>query len=264
MTRKNPMVEDNDEKDLVVGDGPKEWAAGIPGVLHSLVPAIKGMGVGRTRTVLTAMNQKDGFDCMSCAWPDPDHRKAIEFCENGVKAVTWEATPLTVPRSFWAEHSVRPAEPLGVLAGPAGPARRAGLQAGRGRPLPADRLGRGDRHHRRQAQGPRLAGRGGVLHERAHRQRDRVRLPAVRARLRHQQPARLLQHVPRVDRAGDEPEHRHRQEHDQLRRLRQGRPDHHHGPEPGHQPSAHAHRAGGGEGGRRPRSSRSTRCPRPA
>ena len=43
---------------------------------------------------------------MSCAWPDPDHRKAFEYCENGAKAVNWEATPITVDSSFWAEHSV--------------------------------------------------------------------------------------------------------------------------------------------------------------
>ncbi|MHA7245183.1 molybdopterin-dependent oxidoreductase, partial [Paeniglutamicibacter antarcticus] len=36
----------------------------------------------------------------------PDHRKVFEFCENGAKAVTWEATPITVESSFWAEHSV--------------------------------------------------------------------------------------------------------------------------------------------------------------
>ena len=55
---------------------------------------------------MLSLNQKDGFDCMSCAWPDPDHRKAFEFCENGAKAVTWEATPIVVSSSFWAEHSV--------------------------------------------------------------------------------------------------------------------------------------------------------------
>ena len=33
------------------------------------------------------MNQRDGFDCMSYAWPDPDHRKSFEFRENGA-AVT--------------------------------------------------------------------------------------------------------------------------------------------------------------------------------
>ncbi|HWH97687.1 MAG TPA: FdhF/YdeP family oxidoreductase, partial [Pseudolysinimonas sp.] len=48
----------------------------------------------------------DGFDCMSCAWPDPGHRNTLEFCENGMKAVTWEATPVTVPSSFWAENSL--------------------------------------------------------------------------------------------------------------------------------------------------------------
>ena len=95
MPRKNPDVEETDEKDLEVGK-PKEWAAGIPGVLHSMQPAIKHMGVGRTRKTLLAMNQKDGFDCMSCAWPDPDHRKTFEFCENGAKAVTWEATPVVI------------------------------------------------------------------------------------------------------------------------------------------------------------------------
>ena len=42
---------------------------------------------------------------MSCAWPDPGHRGRVEFCENGARAVTWEATPATVPTSFWAEHS---------------------------------------------------------------------------------------------------------------------------------------------------------------
>ncbi len=53
------------------------------------------------------MNKKDGFDCMSCAWPDPDHRKMAEFCENGAKALTAEATRVTVPTRFWAQHSIR-------------------------------------------------------------------------------------------------------------------------------------------------------------
>ncbi|WP_354241377.1 FdhF/YdeP family oxidoreductase [Arthrobacter sp. UYEF20] len=106
MTRKNPPVEEPDEKDLVVGDGPKDWAAGIPGVLHSMKPAIEDMGLNRTRKTVMAMNQKDGFDCPSCAWPDPHHRKAFEFCENGAKAVTWEATPVVIASDFWAEHSV--------------------------------------------------------------------------------------------------------------------------------------------------------------
>ena len=99
-----PVDDVSDEK-IEVGE-PKTWAAGVPGVTHSLDQAIPGMGIARSTLLLTSMNQKDGFDCMSCAWPDPDHRKVAEFCENGAKAVTWEATPLTIPTSFWAEHSI--------------------------------------------------------------------------------------------------------------------------------------------------------------
>ncbi|WP_426998479.1 FdhF/YdeP family oxidoreductase [Pseudarthrobacter sp. N5] len=105
MTRKNPPVEEADENNIEVGK-PKDWAAGIPGVYHSMQPALKHMGVGRAGKTLLGLNQKDGFDCMSCAWPDPGHRKTFEFCEQGAKAVTWEATPVVVASEFWAEHSV--------------------------------------------------------------------------------------------------------------------------------------------------------------
>ena len=106
MTRKTPQIEEPSDKDLVVADGPKSWAAGVPGVYHSMKPAVEQMGLNRTRKTVMAMNQKDGFDCPSCAWPDPHHRKAFEFCENGAKAVTWEATPVVVPETFWAENPV--------------------------------------------------------------------------------------------------------------------------------------------------------------
>jgi molybdopterin-dependent oxidoreductase alpha subunit len=100
-----PPVSDVTDADIEVGP-PREWAAGVPGVLHSMDPAIKQLGLARTVKLMTSLNQKDGFDCMSCAWPDPNHRKVAEFCENGAKAVTWEANPVLVPDTFWAEHSV--------------------------------------------------------------------------------------------------------------------------------------------------------------
>ncbi|MCX2748973.1 FdhF/YdeP family oxidoreductase [Arthrobacter sp. MI7-26] len=106
MSPKTPPAEEADESVVVVEGGPKSWAAGIPGVYHSMKPAFEQMGVQRAGKTLLAMNQKDGFDCMSCAWPDPDHRKTFEFCENGAKAVTWEATPVLVEPGFWAEHSL--------------------------------------------------------------------------------------------------------------------------------------------------------------
>lgn len=84
----------------------KQWAVGVPGILHSMEPALAAMGPARTARLALAINQKNGFDCMSCAWPDPGHRNVLEFCENGMKATTWEATPITVPTSFWAEHSL--------------------------------------------------------------------------------------------------------------------------------------------------------------
>jgi molybdopterin-dependent oxidoreductase alpha subunit len=96
---------DSEYPDLRVGHI-KDWAAGVPGIVHATVPAVKQLGLTKTAELLTSMNQKDGFDCMSCAWPDPDHRKVAEFCENGAKAVTWEATPITVPTNFWAENSI--------------------------------------------------------------------------------------------------------------------------------------------------------------
>jgi molybdopterin-dependent oxidoreductase alpha subunit len=98
-------VTEADESDIEVGR-PKSWAAGVPGVLHSMEPAIAQMGLVRTGRTMLKLNQKDGFDCPSCAWPDPSHRSNFEFCENGAKAVTWEATPVVVESGFWAEHPI--------------------------------------------------------------------------------------------------------------------------------------------------------------
>jgi molybdopterin-dependent oxidoreductase alpha subunit len=104
-TIKKPINDGNEYPDLTVT--PKEdWAVGLPAIYHSMEPAIAQMGLTRTAKLMLSINQKDGFDCMSCAWPDPDNRKTLEFCENGARAVTWEATPVTIPTSFWSEHSV--------------------------------------------------------------------------------------------------------------------------------------------------------------
>jgi molybdopterin-dependent oxidoreductase alpha subunit len=99
------MSESETYPDIEIGHN-EPWAVGVPAILHSMEPALVEMGVARTAKLSLAINQKDGFDCMSCAWPDPGHRNTLEFCENGMKAVTWEATPITVPRSFWAENSL--------------------------------------------------------------------------------------------------------------------------------------------------------------
>jgi len=51
-------------------------------------------------------NQPDGFDCPGCAWPDPKHTSTFEFCENGAKAVTWEATKKRATPEVFARHTV--------------------------------------------------------------------------------------------------------------------------------------------------------------
>ena len=65
------------------------------------------MGIGRGVRALLAVNQHDGFDCQSCAWPSPDgDRHLFEFCENGAKAVADEATTRRCDRDFFRTHAV--------------------------------------------------------------------------------------------------------------------------------------------------------------
>ena len=87
---------------------PKASSAGLAAVAESARYALAEMGTRRSLQTLLAVNQVDGFDCPSCAWadPDPEHRKTADFCENGAKAVAWEATRRRVDTSFFARHSV--------------------------------------------------------------------------------------------------------------------------------------------------------------
>ncbi len=67
--------------------------------------AIQGIPVSGAVTLLH-MNQPQGFDCPGCAWPDPKHTSSFEFCENGAKAVAWDATAKRCTPEFFAAHSV--------------------------------------------------------------------------------------------------------------------------------------------------------------
>ena len=97
---------DYDEHDLTVRHR-KTAAAGVPAVLVALARSLKQMGPVRTFTTLAKVNQRDGFDCPGCAWPEaPGRRKRIEFCENGAKAVAEEATRRVVTPEFFARHPV--------------------------------------------------------------------------------------------------------------------------------------------------------------
>ncbi len=100
-----PPASDIDESRLHVTQ-PKKVAVGIPAVLHALKISADQMGVARTAQTLLKVNQKDGFDCPGCAWPEEDKRHIAEFCENGAKAVAEEATIRRIGPAFFAEHSI--------------------------------------------------------------------------------------------------------------------------------------------------------------
>ncbi len=94
------------EENIAIGK-PAESAGGLSAVTAALKMSVAQMGVGRAVTSLLAVNQKKGFDCPGCAWPDPDDRRSlVEFCENGAKAVAEEATLRRVTPEVFALRSV--------------------------------------------------------------------------------------------------------------------------------------------------------------
>ncbi len=95
-----------DKSKLKVKDQ-KTWAAGIPAVTSSMKHILSSAGPVRGTQAMLGINQFDGFDCPSCAWPDPDdHRAPTEFCENGAKAIASEATTKTIDDEFFKKYSL--------------------------------------------------------------------------------------------------------------------------------------------------------------
>ena len=101
----NPLTPlENEAPDL---NPPKNSAAGIPAVISTMKYGVRNMGVINSITKLSKVNDFHGFDCPGCAWPDPDsHRSFAEFCENGAKAVSDEATKSRADSDFWSKWSV--------------------------------------------------------------------------------------------------------------------------------------------------------------
>jgi molybdopterin-dependent oxidoreductase alpha subunit len=111
----NVLVPEKDRCDMagppdehVKVEKPKSASAGFPAIKSVLGYARREMGVVKSVKTLLSLNQTKGFDCSSCAWPDPEpgDRSFAEFCENGAKAASWEATRDRVGREFFAAHSV--------------------------------------------------------------------------------------------------------------------------------------------------------------
>ena len=86
---------------------PKTAAAGAKAVAVSMGHVFSQAGLVRGSRALAVLNQKGGVDCPSCAWPDPDGRRTpTEFCENGAKAVAWEADSRRLTPEFFRTHSI--------------------------------------------------------------------------------------------------------------------------------------------------------------
>lgn len=95
------------EQNRTIGVKPYGGSAGGWGALKAVADAIRGqMAVKQDVIALFKVNQPQGFDCPGCAWPDPQHTSSFEFCENGAKAVSWEATSKRAGPDFFAAHPV--------------------------------------------------------------------------------------------------------------------------------------------------------------
>jgi molybdopterin-dependent oxidoreductase alpha subunit len=100
------MTDEPNEKIKV--EKPERYAVGWPAIKETVIYGAEEMGVRRGLKTLLKLNQVEGFDCPSCAWPDPhpNERRKAEFCENGAKATSWEATTDRVTREFFANNAV--------------------------------------------------------------------------------------------------------------------------------------------------------------
>ena len=86
---------------------PSKRSAGLMGVLKALQHIFGQMRPYAAIQALRKINQKDGFNCQSCAWPSPDHERSFaEFCENGAKAVAHEGTKKQITPEFFSRYSV--------------------------------------------------------------------------------------------------------------------------------------------------------------
>jgi molybdopterin-dependent oxidoreductase alpha subunit len=104
-----PSPENPEEFTGLKKGAPSKKAAGLNAVIISAKHIIKEAGATRGIKALNKLNKKDGFDCPSCAWPDPDDERSRlgEYCENGAKAVAEEATLKKLTASFFAKNSVQ-------------------------------------------------------------------------------------------------------------------------------------------------------------
>ena len=104
----NPNPENPETFTGIKLDGLRDAAAGTEAVLIAAQHVLAEMDPLRAAKALFAVNQKTGFDCPGCAWPEhDDHRSKLgEYCENGAKAIAEEATTKKLTADFFKKYSV--------------------------------------------------------------------------------------------------------------------------------------------------------------
>ncbi len=169
-------------------------------VLKSIQHTFGEMGPPDATQALRKINQKDGFVCQSCAWPNPDdHRSFAEFCENGAKAVAHEGTKKRITEEFFSLYSIAELQ------------EKSDYWLGQqGRLTCPMILREGATHYepieweaafeplREDPQRIGLSRRSRFLHLWQNEQRGSIPLPALRPAVWDEQPAGLLEHVPRI------------------------------------------------------------------
>jgi molybdopterin-dependent oxidoreductase alpha subunit len=98
-----------EEQEEITLGATKNVAVGVPAITSSIQHMLKYMKPGEALKASLKINQKKGFDCPGCAWPDPDddRSKIGEYCENGIKAIAEERTAKKIKADFFAKHSVQ-------------------------------------------------------------------------------------------------------------------------------------------------------------
>ena len=104
----NPNPENPERFTGLKLDYARDAAAGSEAVLIAAQHVLAEMDPLRAAKALFAVNQKTGFDCPGCAWPEhDDHRSKLgEYCENGAKAIAEEATTKKLTTDFFKKYSV--------------------------------------------------------------------------------------------------------------------------------------------------------------
>ncbi|MBA3802660.1 MAG: molybdopterin-dependent oxidoreductase, partial [Acidimicrobiia bacterium] len=105
--RAEPPIDPSDaDADVVIRPHDSTRAAGVDAVTSTVAVTLRQAGWRSTLPLLAKLNQRDGFDCPSCAWPDPKHRSVAEFCENGAKAAADAASSARLTPEWLATQTI--------------------------------------------------------------------------------------------------------------------------------------------------------------